>query len=300
MTMPAVDVSDIERDARAIVDRVADDPLGRVQLRRDFYRKFGFAHHLDIPTEFGFGTSEIAFLLWEVERGVLNPVTGTSTPGSTWWRNVNLEFLYYSELAALAIARGVDPSTLPAPARAWIDYIAKPSPRSWYRAHNTSIVAGYLGRLSDALVESRSEQVFMNVVLYRVLYAQGLVEGIEMGRLGKILADPDLPSVDVMVHLPDFYPRHYPLTPSDVRHVMHRAHSLEELAVILLDDVCIMPQLTPLYIQASKWAGFPDLCTYVIDGEPVYPTRIPRPWYVILRHRLTILVLQLWRKLMRK
>jgi len=300
MTMPAVDVSDIERDARAIVDRVADDPLGRVQLRRDFYRKFGFAQHLEIPTEFGFGTSEIAFLLWEVERGVLNPVTGTNTPGSAWWRNVNLEFLYYSELAALAIGRGVDPGTLPAPARAWIEYIAKPSSQSWYRAHNTSIVAGYLGRLPDALAEQRPEQVFMNVVLYRVLYAQGLVEGIEMGRLGKVLADPDLPSVDVMVHLPAFYPRHYPLTHEDLRHVMHKAHCPEEPAVILLDDVFIMPHLTHLYKYAAEWSGRPELLTYLIRGEPVYPTRIPRPWHKLLLRRAIIWLLILWQKLARK
>jgi hypothetical protein len=298
--MPVIEVSDLERDARAIVDKVADDPLGRVQLRRDFYRKFGFAHHLDIPTEFGFGTSEIAFLLWEVERGVLNPLTGTTTPGSAWWRNVNLEFIYYSELAALAIARGVEPSTLPAPARAWIEYIAKPSPRSWYRAHNTSIVAGYLGRLDDALAEQRPEQVFMNVVLYRVLYAQGLVEGIEMGRLGKLLADPDLPSVDIMVHLPDFYPRHYPLSAEDLRDVMHKGHSLEELAVILLDDVFIIPHLTPLYKHAAEWSGRPELLTYLIRGEPVYPTRDPRPWHQLLLRRVIVFLLILWQKLARK
>ncbi len=298
--MPAVEISELEREARAKVDSVADDPQGRLELRREFYRKFGFGGQQEIPTVFGFGSSELAFLQWEVDRGVLNPINGSATPGSTWWRNVNLDFLYYSELAALAHDRGIDASVLPTATRAWMEYIAQPNSKNWYRAHNTTIVTGYLGRLPEALAESRCEQCFMNVVLYRLLYAQGLVEGVEMGRLGEMLANPELPSVDVIVHLPDFYPKHYPLTPSDVRHVMHRAHSLEELAVILLDDICILPQLTSLYIEASKWAGCPELCTYVIDGEPVYPTRTPRPWHVVWRHRLTVLLLQLWRKLARR
>ncbi len=298
--MPVADISALEQEARAKVAKVADDPPGRVQMRREFYRKFGFGGRLELPMEFGYGTSELAFLQWEVDRGVLDPISLAGKGGSAWWRNVNLDFLYYSELAALAHDRGIDASAVPTATRAWMEYFAQPNSKNWYRAHNTSIVTGYLGRLPEALAESRSEQCFMNVVLYRVLYAQGLVEGVEMGRLGEILANPELPSVDVMVHLPDFYPKHYPLTPSDVRHVMHRAHSLEELAVILLDDICILPQLTSLYIEASKWAGRPELCTYVIDGEPVYPTRIPRPWHVVLRHRLTVLFLQLWRKLARR
>jgi len=297
--MVAVDVSAVEREARARVDKVADDPAGRVQLRREFYRKFGFADRIEIPTEFGFGSSEIEFLRWEAERGVLNPVNGTPNAGSSWWRNVNSDFLYHAELGGLAHERGVPASEVPAAAQAWMEYIAQPSPKSWYRAHNSSIVTAYLARLPDALREQRPEQLFMNVVLYRLLYAQGLVEGIEMGRLGELLANPDLPSVDVLVHLPDFYPRDYPLTPADARHVMHRGHSAEELAAILLDDVCIIPHLTPLYCQAAVWAGCPGLTSYVIDGEPVYPTRIPRPWHERIWLRATLLLDELWRTLTR-
>lgn len=297
--MIAFDVSELEREARAKVDRVANDPAGRVQLRREFYRKFGFVDRHEFASEFGFGASEINFLQWEARRGVLNPMDGTPNAGSSWWRNVNLDFLYHSELGALAHEHGVPPAALPAPAQAWMGYIAQPSPQTWYRAHNTSIVAGYLGRLPEALVEQRPEQLFMNVVLYRLLYAQGLVEGIEMGRLGKLLADPDLPSVDLLVHLPDFYPHDYPLTPADARHIMHRGHSVEELAAILLDDVCIMPHLTSLYGQAAAWAGCPDLTKYLIEGEPVYPTRVPRPWHLLTWHRATLLLTDLWRILTR-
>lgn len=298
--MPPIDLSELEREARATVDAVANNPAGRVQLRRDFYRKFGFADRLEIPTEFGYGTSELAFLQWEVERGVLDPVDDPNGRGSPWWRDVNLDFVYFSELAGLAFERGVDPSTLPAPAQAWISYIAQPTPQSWYHAHNTSIVCGYLGRLPEALAEERPEQAFMNVVLYRLLYAQGLVEGIEMGRLGELLANPELPSVDAMVHLPDFYPRHYPLTREDVRDIMHKGHSPEELAVIFLDDVCIMPHLTALYHKAAEWAAQPGLTGYLIDGEPVYPTRIPRPWHRILLRRVIVFLVHLWKRLTRK
>ncbi len=297
--MIAVDISELEREARAKVDRVADDPAGRVQLRREFYRKFGFAHRIGIPTEFGFGASEINFLQWEVVRGVLNPIDGTPNAGSSWWRNVNADFLYHAELGGLAHEQGVPAAALPTAAQAWMAYIAQPSPKSWYRAHNSSIVAGYLARLPEALVEQRPEQLFMNVVLYRLLYAQGLVEGIEMGRLGELLANPDLPSVDVLVHLPDFYPHDYPLTAADARHIMHRGHSVEELATILLDDVVIMPHLTSLYGEAAGWAGYPDLTRYLIDGEPVYPTRIPRPWPDRIWQRVGVLINDLWRTLTR-
>lgn len=293
----AVDISALETEARERVARVADDPQGRLQLRREFYRRFGFGARQDGPLEFGYGTSELAFLQWEVDRGVLNPLSLTGTGGSAWWRDVNLDFLYYSELAGLAHDRGVDGTALPPPSRAWMSYFAAPNSKSWYRAHNTSIVYGYLGHLPEAIIELRPEQCFMNVVLYRLLYAQGLVEGIELGRLGRLLADPELPSVDVLVHLPDFYPRHYPLTSQDIRDILQKAHSLEELAVIFLDDVCIIPHLTPLYRHASEWAARPELLEYLIRGEPVYPTRDPRPWHELMLRRIVLLFLILWRKL---
>jgi hypothetical protein len=51
----------------------------------------------------------------------------------------------------------------------WMAFVAHPTPRSWYRAHNASIVAAYLEHRDLAESESRPERFFFNVVLVRVL-----------------------------------------------------------------------------------------------------------------------------------
>ena len=51
----------------------------------------------------------------------------------------------------------------------------EPAPRSWYRAHNASVVAAYLEHRELAEAENAPERFFMNVVLCRVLYAHALV-----------------------------------------------------------------------------------------------------------------------------
>ncbi len=286
MTGPArAGYAELERRARAVVDSVADNPDGRLELRMAFYRKYGRGRELldagrlnpRIPdAEFGFGRSELDFLRWEIRRGVLNPLDGSrGAPGSRWWRDVDLAFLYFGQLAALLHEHGADPGEAPLPVRRWLDYIEKPGEVSWYRAHNTSIVTGYQDHRGCAEAEDPGEQLFMNVVLYRLLYAQGMVEGFEFGLLGRLLADPVLPSVDAMVHLPDFYPDNYPLTEQDIRDITNRGHSLEELGVRILDALLIHPQLARLYRHAADWVDLPELTGWVKGGTPVYPTLLP-------------------------
>ncbi|HEU5217018.1 MAG TPA: hypothetical protein VFU23_00050 [Gemmatimonadales bacterium] len=282
MTGPAgAELAELERRARRAVDAVADNPDGRLELRMAFYRKYGRGEELQkagklspaLPdAEFGYGRSELDFLRWEIRRGVLNPANGSrGTPGSTWWSRVDLAFLYYGQLAALLHEAGVPPNGAPVPVRRWLDFIEQPGEISWYRAHNTSIATGYQANRECAAAETRGEQTFMNVVLYRLLYAQGLVEGAELGLLGRLLANPRLPSVDALVHLPDFYPDHYPLDGADIRHILDRGHSLEELGVRILDEVLILPHLTHLYALAAKWVDLPVLPEWLNDGRPVYP-----------------------------
>lgn len=286
-------LAELERRARSVVDAVADDPDGRLELRMAFYRKYGRGKELQdtgrldprLPdAEFGFGRSELDFLRWEIRRGVLNPLDGSrGGPGSRWWRDVDLAFLYFGQLAALIHEAGADPAEAPLPARRWLDYIEKPGEVSWYRAHNTSIVSGYENHRATGETEALGEQIFMNVVLYRLLYAQGMVEGVEFGLLGRLLADPVLPSVDALVHLPDFYPDHYPLSDQDIRHIENRGRSLEELGVWILDALFIHPQLARLYRHAAGWVDQPTLTGWVKDGRPVYPTLQEPP---SLRERL--------------
>jgi hypothetical protein len=79
----------------------------------------------------------------------------------------------------------------------WMAFIADPTARTWYRAHNSSIVAAYLELRPLAELESRPERFFLNVVLLRVLYAHALVAAprLALGRLaglGRNIGDPRL------------------------------------------------------------------------------------------------------------
>ena len=270
------------------VAQVRDDPEGRYRLRVDFYRKYGFA----ADGGAGYGTSELAFLRWEIERGVLNPIDHPSQPGSRWWRDVNEDFLLAAEQAVDIVDGGASVDSATDPVRFWLGYIHKPSRQSWYRAHNGSIAAGYLERMAAASAECAAEQTFLNLVLYRVLYAQALVEGEAPGflyqlihrifghaalldKLESLIADPRGPSVDVLVHLPDFYPRHYPLSDQDIRHILDKSHGPEQECVDLMDRVLISPYLARLYVLASGWLSTPRLCELVHNGKPCYPLRRP-------------------------
>ena len=197
-----------------------------------FYRRFGFSRELvargaikpsDPDSEFGYGRSELDFLRWEIRRGVLNSLDGRRGPsGSRWWRAVNLSYLYDGELAALGHDAGLDPAGAGAVVGFWLEYMRSPNERTWYRAHNAALVAAYQRHLDLARTEGRPEQIFLNMVLYRVLYAQSMAEGLVLSVLGRFMGDPEFPSVDTLVHLPDFYPDDYPLSRADIRDVMHR------------------------------------------------------------------------------
>jgi hypothetical protein len=74
-------------------------------------------------------------------------------PGSLWWRAVNERLLRDGcESVALAGALNGEPSSKTV--RLWMKFIAKPTGRNWYRAHNASIVGGYLEHKELAEAES--------------------------------------------------------------------------------------------------------------------------------------------------
>lgn len=275
---------ELEARAKAVVAAVTDDPEGRFRLRQAFYQRFGFGDGN------GFGASELKFLRWEISRGVLNPLTG-GAPGSAWWRNVNAALLVHAESAALLFDAGhADASD--AATRQWLAYLRQPTSHSWYRAHNASIVCGYLNNCEAAAKESLFEQTFMNMVLYRLLYAQALLEGeapILMKRplrtgldklldaLEQCIADPRSPGVDLMVHLPDFYPPDYPLRLHDLAYLFKQGHLGQVLAEAAFDYVLVSPLLHDLYSVASEWLGMPDLNRLVKANRPIYPNIAPAP-----------------------
>lgn len=263
---------ELEREARRRVREVRDQPQGRLRLREVFYENYGFPERAGVARH-GFGKSELDFLAWEIERGVLNSPQHPEKPGSPWWRAVNEDFLYWGELAALVQGSQLPQGQAPRLVRHWLRYIKEPSAVTWYRAHNASIIQAYLDHVPRAMQESPGEQLFMNVVLYRVLYAQAMVEGCDyaFADLGRLLANPCFPAVHVLLELPDFYPRSYPLSEQEVRDLMHCGHDLADVVVDVFDEFFILPNVQELYQEASGWNQIQDLLRLVEDRRPVYP-----------------------------
>jgi uncharacterized protein with NAD-binding domain and iron-sulfur cluster len=261
-------LAELEEEARARVARVDDDPSGRYALREAFYARYGAGNPLDPD---GYGQSELAFLRWEMDRRVLDPLTTAGQPGSGWWRAVNGRLLYAAELASLVYEEGLGDDVVPDEVRFWIEYIRKPSGRAWYKAHNGSIARGYLAHRELAREESKDEQLFMNEVLYRLLYAEALIEGEALGVLGEIAADPALPAVDFLVRVVALYPANYPLTAEDVENLEHTGKSLGDLLAKVLDEGFILPHLTELFDLVAGLIAAPDLARLVKDGVPIYP-----------------------------
>lgn len=270
---PAIDAA-----VRARLAPGENDPQARLALRREYYTRHGFGQG------FGYGSSELEFLEWEVERGVLNPMT-TSAPGSPWWRAVNMGLMYDAEYAA-ALFEANDQSAQTGAIGYWLGYLRQPSSATWYGAHNSSIARGYLANTALALNENKPEQIFINIVLYRVLFAQAMVEGQTTGPMGgildnnsrlnklqKIMSDPRLPSVAVLVRLPSFYPLGYPLTRSAITRILGLEKLHDFSMSVLFDNDVVGPGLQQLYRLASQWLDLPQLQQIVVGETPVYPNQ---------------------------
>src|SRR6478752_2633403 len=99
---------------------------------------------------------------------------------------------------------------------AHLDFIRRPTARNWYRAHNISIVAGYLANEELAVPERRVERFFINVVLVRVLFAHALVAAPRLALgwlapLGRPAGDPRIGMTGIFMSLSRVLPDLYPL-----------------------------------------------------------------------------------------
>lgn len=260
-----MDLKELEARALAQVTAVADDPQGRYDLRVSWYDQFGFGRRAEDPD--GYGASELAFLRWELERGVLVPV---AQGGSAWWRACQTALSYNAIVAGLVETEGCD-DPLPLTIQRWLDYIREPGSRRWYLAHNTSIITAYQQQTIAAHEENPPEQAFLNEVLYRLLYAQALVEGDAFGIVGEVAADPRLFAVDFITHLVALYPRHYPLQHRDVEYVRHVARGPEAELADILDLDLILPNIEKLYAWAEALNGTPGLVSMLVRDRPIYP-----------------------------
>ena len=250
--------------AEAQVATVRDDPEARLALMaRVFHGPTGSA-----PRHLPFRRAALSFMRWQARRGVLDPLDA-SPPGSVWWRAVNERLLRDGcETIALLGGAAGEPSS-PA-VRLWLDFAARPTGRNWYRAHNASVVGGYLEHRDLADTERAPERFFMNVALVRVLYAHalGAAPRLALGPfapLGRVLGDPRLGMAGAFLSLRRVLPDRYPL-PEDAEHYIADEQRLGRM----LDYAVIVPRLQRLYEWSAAELGEPRLCGLVRDGSPIY------------------------------
>jgi hypothetical protein len=220
------------------------------------------------PRHLPFARAALSFMRWQARRGVLNPLHA-SPPGSVWWRAVN-ERLLRDGCETVALLGGLAGEPSSQAVRLWLEFAARPTGRNWYRAHNASIVAGYLEHWNLAEAESPPERFFMNVALLRVLYAHALAAAprLALGRfapLGRVLGDPRLGMAGVFLSLRRVLPNRYPLA-LDVEGYIADEQRLGRM----LDYAVIAPRLQCLYEWSAEELGEPRLRELVRDGNPIY------------------------------
>ncbi|HEY1515326.1 MAG TPA: hypothetical protein VGF91_02830 [Solirubrobacteraceae bacterium] len=257
-----------DRDALAWADaQVAaalDDPAARLALMgRLFHGPTGRASR-----HRPFRRAALSFMRWQAQRGLLNPLDA-SPSGSVWWRAMN-ERLLRDGCEAIALVAGLNGEPSSHAVRLWLQFATTPTPSCWYRAHNASIVAGYLEHRGHADEENAPERFFMNVALARVLYTHALVAvpPLALGRFGafaSFLGDPRLGMAGAFLSLRSVIPNDYPLT-RDVEWYI----AAEQRLGRLLDYAVIAPRLQRLYEWSAQELGEPRLLGLVRDGSPIY------------------------------
>jgi hypothetical protein len=255
---------DAAEEAIAMVAAARDDPAGRLQLATGFYDDR--PGHRSVRA---YRRAELAFMHWQVKRGVLAPPQA-ARPGSAWWRSVNESLLRDACEADQLAAGRPGQATKPAVAL-WRNFITAPSARTWYRAHNASIVAAYLEHRHLCAAEAPVERFFMDVAIARLVYVHALVlrPRLAVGRLalaGRLIGDPRWRGADMFLSLHNILPDRYPLTGYTIEEIL----ALENYAGRLIDYGVILPKMQALYEFAASDLDEPRLVDLVKDGFPVY------------------------------
>ena len=255
---------DAAEEARSLVAAVRHDPVHRLRLASSFYDD-----RPGLASIRAYRRAELAFMRWQVHRGVLAPPEG-GRPGSRWWRSVNEGLLRDACEAGLLTAGRPGTASRPAVSR-WVDFLRAPSGPAWYRAHNASIAAGYLQYRHLTLAELPVERFFMDVALSRVLYAQALVcnPRLALGRLraaGRLLGDPRWRGADLFLSLRRILPYRYPLTGVSIDEILEAENYLGRL----IDYGVMMPRVQELYAFAAADLNEPRLLDLIREGFPVY------------------------------
>jgi hypothetical protein len=246
------------------VEAVQEEPAKRLELlERTYHGPWGRA-----PRHLPFRRAAIAFMHWQLARGVLAPPNAPKA-GSPWWRAANDRLLRDGcEAVARSGGRGGAPSS--ATIHLWMAFIADPRAQTWYRAHNASIVSAYLEHRDLAENENAAERFFLNVVLLRVLYAHALVSAPHLAlgplaRIAPLLGDPRLAMTGVFLSLSRTVPDGYPLGRAVDEYI-----AIENRFGRWLDYGIIQPRLQRLYEWSAEELCEPGLLGLVRDGSPVY------------------------------
>jgi len=205
---------------------------------------------------------------WELRRGLLNPMD-SEAPGSPWWRAIN-ERLLRDTAEARAHLLGLGGPMSSSSVACALTFAREPTARTWYRAHNATIVGAYLDNRELAEAESRVERFFMNLVLIRVLYAHALVAAPHLALswlwpVAPILGDPRLSITSMFLSLSRVLPDRYPLRGDLEEHV------IDERGFGRLIDVGVIgPRLEALYSWSAAELSIPELGALLRDGVPAY------------------------------
>ncbi len=254
---------DAATEAARLVADVRDDPAGRMLLAFDSYATpFGSSRYLP------YARAVRAFMRWQHSRGVLNPPLG-DRPGSPWWRAVNSDLLRDTCEARILVQRGGEASRHSV--ELWIAFFRDPSAKSWYLAHNASIVAGYLAHDDLAAMETPAERFFMNVVLLRVLYAQARggrrpPRARPAGVAEPAGRTPRREDAEVLLAMKDVLPDVYPIEGLSVEEIIDAENPVGRL----LDYTVIGTRVEALYASAAHELGELRLLGLVRNGAPVY------------------------------
>ena len=247
-----------------MVAAVRDDPARRLELASSFYHDR--PGHASIRS---YRRAEMAFMRWQVQRGLL-AAPDSACPGSQWWRSVNEGLLRDAWEADQLLAGRPGPASRPSVSR-WSGFLRRPAAVTWYRAHNASIVAGYLEYQELCAAELPLERFFMNVALARVLYAHALVARpkLALGRvhgISRVLGDPRWRGADLFLSLHNILPVRYPLDGITIDEIL----ALENYTGRLIDYGVILPRIQALYAFAAADLEEPRLLNLIQDGLPAY------------------------------
>jgi hypothetical protein len=215
---------------------------------------------------------------WQVRRGLLDPL-GHDTPGSPWWRAVNERLLLDTCEARSHLLGHPGPASSHSVATS-IRFAREPSARSWYLAHNVTIVSAYLENRELAAKENRVERFFINLVLMRLLYAHALVSAPRLALswlspLAPWLGDPRRAMTGIFLSISRVLPDVYPLA-GDLDSYIANEHTVGRL----LDLGVIVPRLPALYEWSAGELGIPELAGLVDGATPTYAwdPADRRPW----------------------